>query len=202
MARIFLLRHAQSTANSKGILAGRMPNVSLSKQGLEERQALAERFIGAKFDQVISSPIQRCIETISFFESSPLIIDSFTEVNYGDWTGKKMTSLARNKEWRKIYSTPASVRFPNGETLPEVQTRSLHGLDTHIKSKAKNVLIVTHADVIKVLILHALGTHLNNIDKIHIGNSSISILDVVDLDYRVIKVNDDASKVANLLLKK
>jgi len=198
MARIFLLRHAQSTANSKGILAGRMPNVSLSKQGLAERKALAARFEGAKFDQIISSPIQRCVETISFFENSPLIIDSFQEVNYGDWTGKKMTTLARNKEWRRIYSTPASVRFPNGETLPEVQTRALQGIDIHIKNKAKNVLIVTHADVVKVLILHALGTHLNNIDKLHISNASISVLDQVDGDLRVIKVNDEASKISDL----
>ena len=175
-----------------------MPNVSLSKQGLEERKALAERFIGAKFDQIISSPIQRCVETISFFENSPLIIDSFQEVNYGDWTGKKMTTLARNKEWRRIYSTPASVRFPNGETLPEVQTRALQGIDIHIKNKAKNVLIVTHADVVKVLILHALGTHLNNIDKLHISNASISVLDQVDGDLRVIKVNDEASKISDL----
>ena len=56
----------------------------------------------------------------------------------------------------------------------------------------------THADVVKVLILHALGTHLNNIDKLHISNASISVLDQVDGDLRVIKVNDEASKISDL----
>ena len=199
MARIFLLRHAHSTANSKGILAGRTPNITLSKEGIGQLENLALRFAGAKFDQVISSPIQRCIETISFFENRPLLVDSFQEVDYGNWTGKKVSSLARNKDWRKIYTTPASVRFPNGETLPEVQTRALHGLDMHVKSKAKNVLIVTHADVIKVLLLHALGTHLNNIDKIQISNASISVIDQEKDDLRVFKVNDEASKISDLL---
>ena len=202
MTRIFLLRHAQSTANEKGILAGRAPGVTLSKNGLVERNKLTERFAGTKFDVVISSPIQRCLETIKLFEPKPTIIEDFQEVNYGDWTGKKMSSLMRNKEWRKIYSNPTGVRFPNGETLPEVQIRSLNGVERHIRKKDKNVLIVTHADVIKVLVLHALGSHLNNIDKIHVSNASTTILDFKDNDYRVIKVNDESSRPSDFLIKK
>jgi probable phosphoglycerate mutase len=202
MARIFLLRHAQSTANEKGFLAGRAENIPLSKTGVKEREGLTERLVGAKFDQILSSPIQRCLETLELFHSDPEIIEDFQEVNYGEWTGKKFSSLARNKYWRQIHSNPTGVRFPNGETLPEVQIRALNGVANNIKKSSKNVLIATHADVIKVLILHALGTHLNNIDKIQIGNSSISVIDYDKGEFRVVKVNDDSSKIANLLLKK
>ena len=199
MSRIFLLRHAQSEANAKGILAGRMENISLSKQGIKERDSLNLRLSGVKFDQVLSSPIQRCLETIQELHSNPDIQDEFAEVDYGDWTGRKMSSLMRNKAWREIHKNPASVRFPNGETLPEVQTRALLGLDRHLKSKAKNILISTHADVVKVLILHALGTHLNNIDKVSIDNASISIIDKTDNGLRVIRVNDNSSNIHGLL---
>lgn len=202
MPRILLLRHSQSVANSKGILAGRAPNIPLSKQGYAEREKLLQRLGGARFDQIISSPIQRCLETIELFESNPTIVHDFQEVDYGDWTGKKMSSLSRKREWRKIHSNPTSVRFPNGETLPEVQVRALNGIANSVRPRAKNVLIVTHADIIKVLILHALGTHIDNIDKIHIGNSSFSILDFSGDDYRVIKVNDDSSQVSDLLIGK
>jgi broad specificity phosphatase PhoE len=202
MPRIILLRHAHSIANEKGILAGRAPNISLSKQGHEERERLIERLNGAVFDQIISSPMQRCIETIEKFEKKPAIVKAFQEVDYGDWTGKKMSSLARKKEWRQIHSSPTNVRFPNGETLPEVQVRVLKGVTDFINTKSKNVLLVTHADVIKVLVLHALGTHIDKIDKLHINNASISILDFHDNDYRVIRVNDDSSKVSELLLRK
>ena len=138
MSRIFLLRHAQSVANDKGFLAGRMDGVTLSKKGLKQREQLNQRLAGAKFDQVISSPIQRCLETIADFHSNPEIVEEFQEVHYGDWTGKKFTSLNRNRAWREIHSHPASVRFPSGETLPEVQTRALAGLDKHIAKKSKN----------------------------------------------------------------
>ena len=199
MARLFLLRHAHSVANEKGILAGRAPNISLSKTGFKEREKLAERLADVKFDQVISSPLQRCIETISIFHSEPEIISEFQEVDYGDWTGKRMRGLARKKAWQEIHKNPASVRFPNGETLPEVQTRALLGLDLHVDQRKKNILISTHADVVKVILLHALGTHLNNIDKIQISNASISILDIKGRDLRVVKVNDTSAKLKEFL---
>ena len=199
MSRIFLLRHAHSTANAKGILAGRMENIQLSKEGYAQREQLDLRLFQAKFEQVISSPLQRCLETIANFECAPTITDEFQEVHYGDWTGKKISSLRRNAAWREIHKHPASVRFPNGETLPEVQTRSLLGLDLQVNPKAKNVLISTHADVIKVLILHALGTHLNNIDKLQIDNASISIIERDKQGFRVIRVNDNSSQIRELL---
>ena len=146
--------------------------------------------------------MQRCRETIEFLNSEYQIAEEFQEVDYGQWTGKKMSALMRNGAWRQIYLNPASVRFPSGETLPEVQTRALLGLDVHLNIKAKNILISTHADVVKVLILHALGTHLNNVDKMQINNASISILErnpKNPTDFRVIRVNDDTSKIASLL---
>lgn len=200
MSRIFLLRHAHSTANAKGILAGRLENIALSKDGYMQRDKLDSRLSDTFFSQVISSPMQRCRETILNIESNPEIVEEFQEVHYGDWTGKKMSSLMRNSAWREIHKNPASVRFPNGETLPEVQTRSLLGLDMHLNSKAKNILISTHADVIKVIILHALGTHLNNIDKLQIDNASISIIDRDKNGLRVVRVNDNSSKIKELLV--
>ena len=72
-------------------------------------------------------------------------------------------------------------------------------MDLHLRENAKNILIATHADVVKVLVLHALGTHLNNIDKLHIDNASISILERDKNGIRVIRVNDNSSNIAELL---
>jgi broad specificity phosphatase PhoE len=199
MSRIFLLRHAHSVANQQGILAGRMENIPLSKVGLSQIPSLSERLKEAKFDQVITSPIQRCLETIAGLDFKVIVAAEFQEVHYGDWTGKKTSSLKRNALWREIHRNPASVRFPNGETLPEVQTRALLGVDRYVNRKSKNVLISTHADVVKVLILHALGTHLNNIDKLSIDNASISILDATEDGLKVVKVNDTSANLRDFL---
>jgi broad specificity phosphatase PhoE len=199
MSRIFLLRHAQSVANEKGFLAGRMGNIELSKKGLLQRAELERRLSGAKFDQVISSPIQRCLDTIKNFDSNPQIENYFQEVHYGDWTGKKFSALNRSKAWREIHKHPASVRFPNGETLPEVQIRALAGLDHQVRSSSKNVLIATHGDVVRVLVLHALGSHINNIDKFEIDNASITVLERTGRDLRVLTVNNSSAEIKDLL---
>lgn len=186
-------------ANAKGILAGRLPNFPLSATGLKQREELWDRMLEADFDQIISSPMERCIQTVESVSNQTEIVEDFQEVHYGDWSGRRMSSLSRNRAWREIHTNPTAVRFPNGETLLEVQTRAIRGLDFSVNSKAKNVLISTHADVVKVLILHALGTHLNNIDKIQINNASFSILERSKNGLKVIRVNDDTSAVKELL---
>jgi broad specificity phosphatase PhoE len=80
-----------------------------------------------------------------------------------------------------------------------VQTRALLGIDKYVNKRSKNILISTHADVVKVLVLHALGTHLNNIDKISVDNASISIIDRTKDGFRVIKVNDTSANVKDFL---
>ena len=73
------------------------------------------------------------------------------------------------------------------------------GVDRHIKSKSKNVLIATHGDVVKSLVLHALGSHLNNIDKLEIDNVSISVLERDGNSLRVLTVNDLNSKASEFM---
>jgi hypothetical protein len=48
-------------------------------------------------------------------------------------------------------------------------------------------------------VLHALGSHLNNIDKISVDNASFSIIDKNGNDYRVLTVNDKHSHIKKLL---
>jgi broad specificity phosphatase PhoE len=71
--------------------------------------------------------------------------------------------------------------------------------DRHIRKSSKNVLISTHGDVVKTLILHALGSHLNSIDKLEIDNASLSVLEREGNSLRVLLVNDSNSKVLDLM---
>ena len=49
---VVLIRHAHSTANLKGILAGRNNRVGLSPRGKDEALALADQLAGTKFDGI------------------------------------------------------------------------------------------------------------------------------------------------------
>jgi broad specificity phosphatase PhoE len=61
---VILIRHAHSVANEKGILAGRLPGVVLSKSGKKQAIDLKKRLGDLKFKYISISPLERCLATI------------------------------------------------------------------------------------------------------------------------------------------
>ena len=68
MTLFYLIRHAESTANTKGILAGRSSDVQLSKNGLNQASQIPEILSEIRFDSIMSSPLERCISTARFLK--------------------------------------------------------------------------------------------------------------------------------------
>lgn len=212
MTRILLLRHAHSVANAKGILAGRAPGISLSEKGVKQSIELAERLQGVKFSQIRISPMERCAETvqplISQFPKSAAakigieIDEDLVEVNYGKWTGKKLSVLSKDKSWKVVQDTPSAMYFPGGEGLLDVQSRAMRGLNRISKTPGNEAkLLVSHGDVIKAIVASVLGTHLDHFQKIVIDPASITVLDFNGKDYRVLTLNNSSEPIANFLTK-
>ena len=65
MTTVLLLRHGRSTANAGGVLAGWTPDVHLHEDGEKQAQALAERLAKVPLKAVVSSPLDRCRETVA-----------------------------------------------------------------------------------------------------------------------------------------
>jgi len=196
---VILLRHAHSVANEKGILAGRASGVSLSTKGIEQAALLSSRLGNARFKDIRISPLERCLATIEPWLQSQdaalrkkiLIDPNISEVDYGDWTGKKLLALSLRKEWRVVQNTPSKMMFPNGEGLLQVQQRAETALHQSIKKAGSGVsLIVSHGDVIKSLIATALELDLDKFQKIVIDPASISVLDFNKGNFRLLHLND------------
>lgn len=209
MTRIVLLRHAHSIANGKGILAGRAVGVKLSEKGLAQSIELAAQLIGISFSEIRISPMQRCSETVAPLianlkdgKGAPKIIvdDDLAEVDYGKWTGKKLTSLYRHKLWKVIQSNPSAMYFPDGEGMAQMQSRALRALhNSVVDSNNRPKILVSHGDVIKSIVASVLGTHLDNFQKIVIDPASITVLDYQNGDFKVITVNQGVGSIKGLL---
>ncbi|CAB4745482.1 unannotated protein [freshwater metagenome] len=207
---MILIRHAHSIANEKGLLAGRSQGITLSKSGTRQAVELKKRLGNLKFGQIRISPLERCFATIepwliatAVSEDAVIVDQGFTEVDYGDWTGKKLMALSLKKEWRIVQKTPSQMIFPNGEGLLEVQARAKKSLLESIK-KAGNglVLVVSHGDVIKSLIATALDLDLDKFQKIVIDPASISVLDYSKGNFRLLHLNDSTSNFEHLAKSK
>ena len=206
MTRILLIRHAHSVANDRGILAGRSAGVVLTDHGKKQAVELAKRLHGISIASIHISPIERCHLTMAPFLDSSLpakrpkvfITDDLSEVDYGKWTGKKLSSLYRHKLWKTVQNRPSAMYFPDGEGLANVQVRAMRALH-QAAATSGNQILVSHGDVIKSIVAAVLGTHLDNFQKIVIDPASVTVLDYDGTDFRVITLNSTTAAIADLV---
>jgi probable phosphomutase (TIGR03848 family) len=206
MTRILLIRHAHSVANDRGVLAGRSAGVLLTDHGREQAIELAKRLQGISVASIHISPIERCHLTMAPFldaittakRPKVFITDDLSEVDYGRWTGKKLSSLYRHKLWKTVQNRPSAMYFPDGEGLANVQVRAMRALHQAAAAPG-NQILVSHGDVIKSIVAAVLGTHLDNFQKIVIDPASVSVLDFDGTDFRIITLNSTAASIAELI---
>lgn len=208
--RLVLIRHAHSQSNASGVLSGRLSNIHLSEKGVKQSQQLSERLGNFAVAQLRVSPMERCFETISPWlndvvlknspDFEPIIDPSLNEVDYGDWSGKKLITLARKKEWRTVQESPSRMYFPGGEGIAQMQSRAMSVVHELAKlPDSKTAVIVSHGDVIKSIVASALGTHLDEFQRIIIDPASVSVLDYSGIKPRVLLLNDTRAVVTDLL---
>ena len=179
------MRHGHSAANAKDLLTGQLPGIGLSTQGKKQAKALVERIGAGRIDFLHLSPIERCQLTIDPWLRSKYsasltqlqIVDGISEIDFGSWSGRKLTSLRREPLWKDVQKNPSKVTFPDGESFRKVQKRAIEAVEEIRSVKGDKVhLIVSHSDTIKLIIAHYLQMKLDAFQTLHISQASFSIL--------------------------
>lgn len=213
MASIILVRHSRSTANTAGVLAGQAPGIALDEVGFTQAQGLVSRIGEIEIKRIISSPLQRCLETITPWHTahgkSIIEIDrNFIESDYGSWTGQKLSELSKEPLWKEVQKKPSKVTFPAGESFKAMFDRVSKGLDQIIDSlnDDDNVIIVSHGDIIKLAIAKILDLPIDNFQKLVIDPASISIVKVEKQEESrrtaLISMNESGTPLSKLLENK
>jgi probable phosphomutase (TIGR03848 family) len=206
---VILLRHGRSTANSAGVLAGRTLGVGLDEGGVGQAQALVERLAQLPLAAVVSSPLQRCQETVAPLaqvrELEVTVDDRFIEVDYGQWTGRELSKLGKEPLWKVVQSHPSAAVFPGGEGLAALQARAVAAVrEWDAKLAAEHGphvlwLVCSHGDVIKAVLADALGVHLDGFQRIVANPCSISAVTYTETRPFVQRVNDCGDDLRSLV---
>lgn len=194
MTTLLLVRHGHTDAAGKR-LTGRAPGVHLNELGRRQAERLVERLDGVRIDAIVSSPLERCRETAApLAKARGRAVDvgrAWIEVGYGEWTGRSISQLRRTKLWRRVMFAPSNVRFPGGESLLEVQGRAVDAtLDIAARHARGTVVVVSHADVIRLLVAHVAGMHADHLQRLSIDTASITAVSISDGFPRLLTVND------------
>jgi probable phosphomutase (TIGR03848 family) len=196
MTVFLLVRHAV-TSHTGHKLTGWAPGVHLSDEGRDQAEAVAERLSAAPIKAIYSSPIDRTLETAQAVAArhrlDVQVLDDIGEVRYGSWTNRSLKSLAKTKLWLKVQRFPSAARFPQGESLREVQARALAELERiQARHPKQLVCVVSHSDVIRLVVAHYLGVHIDLFQRIAIGPASVSAIAVGEDGPMVLSVNSNA----------
>jgi len=193
MGLFYLVRHGSNDALGK-LLAARLPNIHLNKQGRDEAERAAQALKKRRIRRIISSPLERACET-----AAPLaellglrieISEAVHEIDFGDWSGKTMTELESLPGWKLVNSYRSGTCIPNGETMLEVQSRVVEYLNKLRREQPDGVFaIFSHGDPIKSAIAYHLGVPLDLFARIEISPASCSILRLEESGPQVLAIN-------------
>lgn len=191
MATTFLLIRHAAHARVHDTLCGRMPGVTLSEEGRRQAEALGTRVREVGVAAVLSSPVQRALETAEAFGLSVMADPAFEEFDFGRWMGRRFDDLAADPDWQAWNNHRASSRPPGGESMAEVRARALAGLHRlRAAHEDATVAIVSHGDVVKSVLLGVLGLSDDAHDRIEVAPASVSRVAMWDGGARVTGVND------------
>lgn len=208
MPTVILVRHGRSSANTAGVLAGRTPGVHLDETGVKQAGAVGDRLTGVRLAAAVTSPLERCRETakeITSRQTSALRASTdkqLSECDYGDWQGRPIKELAKEKLWKTVQAQPSAVTFPGGESMRAMQDRAVAAIRRHdARVGAEHGddavwLAVSHGDLIKSILADALGTHLDLFQRIHVDPGSVSIIRYGDTRPFVLGTNTHAGDLS------
>jgi probable phosphoglycerate mutase len=192
--RLVLVRHAV-TAHTGPKLSGRMPGVDLSERGVEQAEATASRLSALPIAAIYASPIERTVQTAERIAKhhglDVQVLEGVIEADYGDWTGGELVELAKTEEWKVVQAAPSRARFPNGESIREMQARTVAALDDLVTAHPnETIVVVSHADPIKSAIAHFTGMHLDMFQRLHVSPASVTVFDFHTYGATMVKCND------------
>ena len=193
MTTFYLVRHAHCEAADK-IIAGWTRGVHLTPEGRRQAAELADYLSGISFEAVYSSPLQRACDTAAEIVKRQgikvTVSDKWGEIRYGLWTGSAIKDLEADPDWRRYNHFRSGTRIPGGELFVEVQARAVAEADRIRRAYPDgNVLIVSHSDVIKIVLAYYCGIPLDFLTRIEISLASISILELSENSAKVVQVN-------------
>lgn len=157
--RIYITRHGETEWNKAGRMQG-WQNSNLTEKGVLNALRLGESVKAIEFDCIYCSPLGRAIDTAKYIRGSKrtaiTIKDSLKEMGFGLWEGKENTELEElyPEQRYNFWYKPHLYEPVDGETYQELIRRVSVVLNEIMNNTtAKNVLIVTHAAVIKAMFI-------------------------------------------------
>ena len=174
---IYLIRHTRVNVDT-AVCYGNS-DVELAHTFQSERNVIEQKLPLSQEWVIYSSPLQRSVQlaTALLPGVKPLIDKRLMEINFGNWELKKWEEINKQEltNWMNDF---VNVQCSGGESYKNVYERSTEFFNDCISKKHKQVLIISHAGVIRSILALVLQMPLEKSFSLQLDFGKISKIKV------------------------
>jgi len=181
--RLYLVRHGELTTSSEWRYVGQM-DVDMTENGVEQIKRVGLQLVDKNIDIILSSDLKRSARSAEIIGGltglDPVMDKNFREINIGRWEGLTKAVIMANfkEEFKKRELNLSGFRVENGESFVDLERRVVPALKACLeKYQGKNLLLVAHGGVNRVILCNALQLHLDNLVRIDQAYGCLNIID-------------------------
>jgi probable phosphoglycerate mutase len=171
------LGERQTDYNVEHRLPGQLPGIPLNEEGNRQATATAQALAPLPLSAIIASPLERTIQTAAYLnEGRGLEIRQeadLLDTDYGRFSGQSWDELdLQDRAWARFTSDP--LHAPKGvESFAHVQQRAVRAAERWRQASdvGEWVALVTHADLVKLIVAHYVGVPLAHVPLINLDNA-------------------------------
>lgn len=160
MNTIYLVRHAENTANITKEFSYKNVDYSLTPKGVIQAQQTAAYFKGTPIDALYCSPLKRTRETAQIIGAAigltPVVMENFREINVGSLEGQPPTEevwAIHNRILLSWFTGTPEQPFPDGENYISLLERMSAGLREITRGKDnQQIIVVGHGGIFSATI--------------------------------------------------
>ncbi|MBN1624901.1 MAG: histidine phosphatase family protein [Deltaproteobacteria bacterium] len=182
--RLYIVRHGQIIGHEKYPANGHT-DVDITEAGRLQMEQLAVRLIDSEINVIYSSDLQRTKKGAGIIGRHHAVpyksVSEFRELFFGLWEGLTMEEIIRDfpGELDKRKNNIADFRPPgNGESIRDLSERVIPRFMNMLRDeKGKNILLVGHGVVNRIILCHVLGIDLSKVFNIQQDYGCLNIID-------------------------
>lgn len=180
---LFIVRHGQTEYNRVGRMQGRGIDQPLNANGRQQAEATARYLKEFGIDLAVSSSLERSRETARIiadqFNVNMLSYKELDEIDFGVFEGEHSADIqdqldAIHERWQQ---GEVNLAIEGGES-PSLALQRVRGRMTSVieEHTGKNILVVLHGRLIRILLSYWLGYGLQRMHEIKHSNGSLNHL--------------------------
>ncbi len=193
--RLFLVRHGEVEVQGQGKFLG-FTDLDLSPRGKAQVAGLSEYLRDMVLDRAYASDLKRAMNSAEIIcrgrGIKPIPCPALREMDMGEWDGKSWEEIKKtNPEITpRFFNNLKKFHFPGGEDWHHFHGRVSKGLKTLLKeNQGKDILLVAHAGVNRIILAQALGLPFKNMFFMDQGYACLNIIEWYGKASKVILMN-------------